>query len=385
MKTVLAAAVLILPIAAGLTMQRIFQVPDEYRGRPGRPRLLAAVLGLVLLAALVAGTLWTIPAVYDRPSPSNPEALLPTKPHPPFPPDGSPEEGTERFLVTILIVEEGLGLERLVHLIDQIDVRFPEESGEERRWTFDAFGRECRLQLTLDEPRAIKKIGLHFGYRLQYSFGSWSGGGSVAWNVLDQAVGSFQEIAGLPIGSGWSLPAFSLVPERFPRSAKLGLFALRLAPDDPLRKVSFDEFALETGIPERIPGREKYGSTSLNIPTGGFVLAAHSGFSTVLLLIAGLLIVQAFPRRFAVLPVVLAVLVLIAAALDRHGLAVHMGRLEDPAATLSERALAADSLPATFFFRKTARASARGIAEDAQAPEPLREHARAALDGLSRW
>jgi hypothetical protein len=77
-------------------------------------------------------------------------------------------------------------------------------------------------------------------------------------------------------------------------------------------------------------------------------------------------------------------MVLVAAALDRRGLAVHMARLQDPAATVSERGLALDSLQSTFFFRKRAREAAKGIADDPAAPEPLRERARALAD-LSDW
>jgi len=118
-------------------------------------------------------------------------------------------------------------------------------------------------------------------------------------------------------------------------------------------------------------------------PAPGLALAGHIGISALLLMLAALLLTQLFARRSLAFVGVLAAVVLYVAALDRLALGTHLSHLRDPGEPVRARITACCHASDTFFYRKTALARVRAVADDPQTPLALRDVARGAARFLA--
>jgi len=118
-------------------------------------------------------------------------------------------------------------------------------------------------------------------------------------------------------------------------------------------------------------------------PAPGLGLAGHIGISCLLLIVAALLLTQLFARRSLAFVGVLAAVVLYVAALDRLALGTHLSHVRDAQAPLAARITACWHATDTFFYRKTALAGVRAVADDPQAPSALCDVAQGAARVLS--
>jgi len=94
-------------------------------------------------------------------------------------------------------------------------------------------------------------------------------------------------------------------------------------------------------------------STDWDLPARGILLAGRLGLASLFLFVGGLLLMQVFTHRVALMPVIFACLVLYAAALDRATLAMHLSHLDDKSAPFAARFQAAVQSTGTFFFGRT--------------------------------
>jgi len=352
--------------------------------RPLLARILAGISGASLILALAAGTIWQIHGVYGTGTAGEQgECLVPSLPPPPFPQWEEDGTGSERFLVHLMALSRGLGFSTQVEHLEQFEVFWPRDKNKEYLRSFSAFDTDYRYGFHL---MSVDDMGLRFSHDLRYKgferSGSSSGSSRLKWrDSRDIAVETIDHWS----SDGFSHHPLSLLPRRYGNRKEIVLVAQRISREDPLKKVGPSKFLEETRILESLSKpKATTGGNASNFPLGLVALAAHTGASMVLLLLVPILLSQVFIRRFSAFLCALLFSLFLAIGLDRYGLGVHRGRLEDREAPLVERSIALDSLTTSFFFRESARMAARKIYKDSSEPKALRERAYDIICQLTR-
>jgi hypothetical protein len=158
--------------------------------------------------------------------------------------------------------------------------------------------------------------------------------------------------------------------------------------DDPLEGVTLAEWAdrhredLARELDEHGGRYKRPPPTVIEGPVPGLVLAVHLGASSLLLLVAAVLLTQCFARRPLAFVMVLLAIVLYVAALDRLAVGTHAGMLTSVEAPLPGRIVASQCIADTFFYRGLARTRLEAVAKDERAPSSLRTSAEVSLNVL---
>jgi len=177
-----------------------------------------------------------------------------------------------------------------------------------------------------------------------------------------------------------------------PRTVGLATFFVPVAKDDPLKEVSGQEFAEWYRSEIAYEGAAKRHATSsgafrasLNFqPVRGLVLMAHIGLSSLLLVVAAVLLAQIFKRRGLAFAGVLTLVILFVAVLDYSVLDTHLEHLNDTGASLTTRTTACRQAAGSFFYSDTALREIEAVAASDQTPKMLRNQARQVAHQLRR-
>jgi hypothetical protein len=378
--TGLALWALLYPIAVILVIVRIviffrrsrggFVVPDRSR-RPGRRRLIAriicGVIGAMILVALGIGAMWDARGAITL-------LHLPTKPPPDLPKPRKNEAlpiEKARLLFHFIFIRNNIPI-----YAEEMEVRLPEDGGRNfsKAGSFSAVRFEIKLALsTLIVTRfagSSSDLSSNAQYHLQLrdSLRSSSASGGVNLNIPKMGDGSSvaarTEILGTMLGDAM---------------VQVICLARLVALDDPLKAASFSELVqgLTGFVNLAAPPITRTQDLGMSNPAG-IRLAKNMGFSFGWLMVAALFLSQCFARRGMALAGILALCILYVAALDRAALAAHVSKLENKDLTVETRALAAESLFDTFFYRNSAMKAADRAAKDATNPESLRKLLRSA-------
>ena len=394
-------------------------------GRSPQPRhlvvrIVCGVLGVIILVAIGVGTSQEVRRCYASEEPPKPLTLrVPTLPPPdlPTPPQGGREVEVKeaRLLASFLAVEVGAGEPRSVGAW-QIDIRLPRDKG--RLLTLGTVvGRSnvsSQVQVSALNARPPgapprEPSGASFddirAYRAKAAPAPTLVAvyGSTCFICSGPGLQMNRGRGGLPLDEVWCVEgpgSYTYLSAQPPLSIVHGpehqlIFvarACRVAEGDPLREVPVAEFVrqheaevrqacddqLLACFHHRHPRKPEDDN-----PFRGFALALHIEASSLLLLVAAILLSQLFARRSLAFAGVLAAVVLYVAALDRAALGSHLSRLADPQASVATRMVASWQARDTFFYRATAVRAYEKVAADSEAPAAVRELAAAGARWLS--
>ncbi len=385
------------------------------RGRRPRPRhivvrVVCGILGAAILGAIAVGTWREVQRCYPAEEPAEPLTVrVPTLPPPG--PTGTlkinerAEIEKARLLFTFVVAEFEAGELRPV-AVGQQEVRWPEDRNRDFRKELQVGGSSAFFRFHFDSLRwsTSPREGTHQAVvwcRGQRELGSVTrphGGSSMnsmggdfelnqPWHIFNPIVSFFL----------WEKPPLSIAsgPGSGPAALLQLAWGVCVAEGDPLKEAEATEFlrqheaevsearrdALRGGVGPNL--RLGMRNADERAPALGLALAAHIGISSLLLFVAALLLTQVFTRRSLAFVGVLAAVVLYVAALDRIALGTHLAHLRDAKAPLAARITACWHATDSFFYRKTALASVRAVADDPQAPSALRDVATEAAQVLS--
>ncbi|MCX7806602.1 MAG: hypothetical protein N3A38_15670 [Planctomycetota bacterium] len=374
--------VLIAALVVVVRLLRREAIPS--RSRAPRPRHIAArivcgILGIGVLVALGVGTLMEArDGLYSvLESADHIKVRVPAQ-QPPEPPEGLDSgEAAPLNRARVLMHAVFIKGEYPIHA-EEIDIRLPEDAGR-------IFSKEGRLgsahyEFTL-APRGVR------AWKSEDGSVRLDGEVQVSSEFRSALYSSSRVVRVLSFGRPYVLSEFKPAdphPLSVTRSPLTGtvvvLYARLVRRDDPLKEVPLGQYTREVGGFESLGWRkseERFAGGAAHPDAPPILAFAESaGFSFLFLLAAAVLLAQMFARRGLAFAGTLALCLLYAAALDRMALCIHMDRLADGNRPATVRALAAESLPCTFFYRKTAWNAAKGTAENQSAPEPLRKVAR---------
>lgn len=363
-------------------------------------RIICGTVSAGILIAVGVGTWQQVAACYSPPAAQVTKALhVPSKPPPAVTEESVPPL---RFLVHVMVV--GLSSETPQILqVKEFDTGSPNRpQGQPWQAEFRVGSTEVQCSLDLrDLSVAFYSSGQAYilasgGVRIEvdHPFGRSSYGQSF-WDLEDRHL--YEVWTG---GSSSDNPLSALPGPRLDELHLL-LLATMVAEDDPLKEISAEEFAKAHAlrINRVIPGLEaRRGaekrtlsrSSRQELPPGLVALAPYVGPAGLLLLVAAILLAQLFTYRPLAVAGMLAVMVLYVAVLDGLALSTHLGRLRDAGAPVSERMRGCVQAGDTFFHRASADRALRAVAEDASAPDELRQLARRVLAATSgfraaRW
>jgi len=145
--------------------------------------------------------------------------------------------------------------------------------------------------------------------------------------------------------------------------------------NDPLETIDVSEALARAGGWPSLPVADAgHGTSSGGIETSspGLAWAAHVGRASSSLVASAVLIALFFRRRMLAIAITSFFVVVLAVALDRWMVDVHVSRLLDEDRPLDVRCVAAAELRSSFFFRDSARQAARRVADDEATPRALR-------------
>jgi len=393
-------------------------------GRRPRPRhivvrIVCGVLGAIILVAIGVGTSQEVRRCYAGEGPPKPLTLrVPTLPPPELPtPAGGDREAEvkeARLLVSFLAVEVGAGEPRPVGAW-QLEVRLPQDKG--RMLTLGTVvgrynvGSRVMVGALNARPAGApprEPSGASFGdiraYRAKADRPATLVADYGGTSFLCSGPGLSMSLgrAGLPLDEVWwvegprvytylrAMPPLSIVhgPEH-----QIVFIAQgdRVAEGDPLEEVPVAEFVrqhegeLRQASDDQLLAcfRHRQPRTPAEDIPRFLALAGHIELSSLLLLVAAILLSQLFARRSLAFVGVLAAVVLYVAALDRAALGTHLSRLADPQASVATRAIASWQARETFFYRTTALRAYEKVAADSEAPAAVRELAAAGARWLS--
>jgi len=340
-----------------------------------RWRVACGVLGAALVVAVAVGTWQTVRASY-RPSASlsNVTLRVPTRPLDlgSVLPGAVPD--SVRFLATLLVLDARASELRPVY-VKEFDLQWPRDRRSEDAFQVAGLRGLCVMRVDAvdresDDPCA--------GLRVRGGMGiAWEGisGFDGMWNTFDCT----GERPLCPIVShvfsGMGSNPLSVTPHT-PEQFSAALAIVPVAQEDPLQTVSIDEFLhwhkadlKERGVTYGEPVTPWYASGA---PAGGGRLASRLGWTSWVLLAAAALLAQLFRRRDLATAGMLLGMVLFIAGLDRVVLAYDLSRLEDSAASLDVRFVAASRVPATFFYKPTAALRVAQLSVRPDLPAELR-------------
>jgi len=382
--------VVVLLFVAFLVMLRR-GVGFRLRGRGSRQRhivvrIICGSLGLLILVAIAVGT-WHEARFCYLPDKAA-RVRVPSREPPPAPEIARGHQVAAdgvRVLLRLVVVDTSFGGRRPV-VAHTFDVRWPEDRGRPFEAAVDLAGSAAVAELVVQDLNWSKRYAAQptLEARTQLSFRGhdWvsSRGASGPLTdgprmVLTRAPRWARKNRPLSAVATWQ-PGFAVV-----------MFSTRVAPDDPLREVGLAEFFGERDdrvrelVAAEVPDRRADHRPPAEIPARGVALAEHIGASSLLLLGAALLLIQLFRRRGLAFAGLLTALVLYVAVLDRAVLDMHLSRLRDPEAPVATRLVACRRAFGTFFYRQRMLEAMEQVADDEQAPERLRDHARRAPRG----
>jgi len=393
-------AALVVAVALWLSRRGVLHLGRRPRPRHIVVRIVCGVLGVAILAAIAVGTWREVQRCYvpAEPAPTltvRVPALPPPAPPTTFKPDGTAEIEKARLLFTFVVAEYEAGELRPV-AAGQQEVHWPEDLVRRFQKEFEVGNGSFLFGLQFDSLRWIRSsregadqavvrcTGSHelrCRYRGNRGGGSSSTGGDIdlskPWHACHQAYPVPGTRPPLSIASG---------PSRAPVIFQFAS-GVCVAEGDPLKEVAIADFLrqheaeLQRAIVERgvKPSlRLAMGGLDEKVPARGLALAVHIGVSSLLLIVATLLLTQLFARRSLAFVGVLAAVVLYVAALDRIALGTHLSHLRDAKEPVGARITACCYATDSFFYRKTALARVRAVAADAQAPSALRDVAQEA-------
>ena len=366
-------------------------------------RVVCGVLGAAILGAIAIGTWHEVQRCYaaEEPAPAltvRVPTLPPPAPPATFRPDGTAEIEKARLLFTFVVAEFEAGELRPV-AAGQQEVRWPEEWGRRFQKEFEVGDSSFCFGLQVTSLRwsregadrvAVKCSGSH-ELRSRYR-GNRGGGNSYAGGDFD-------------LSKPWlrCYPIYGMLGVNAPLSIASGpdpasavwhfVWGAPVAEGDPLTEIEVAAFLgqheaevrqalVERGVTPN--WRLAMAHPDEHAPAPGLRLAGHIGISGLLLIAAALLLTQLFVRRSLAFVGVLAAVVLYVAALDRIALGTHLSHLRDATEPVRARLTACCHATDSFFYRKTALACVRAVADDPQAPSALRDVAQEADRVLSR-
>ncbi len=350
-------------------------------------RIICAALGALILGAVAVGTWQDVRRCYE---PGEKAEVLtvhvPARPAPSLPAPLAGEFGAEieraRLLVHFMVVDVSSGRFRPLH-IEEDEIKWPEDRGRTYGTSFELDAIKVEYGFSIDALRARRaepgkppflepRGNMHVSHQDRYRRGSRSGG------FAKEGVSHWRQLRAARPPSNRPL---SIVPGTPPSEIRAFFVVTRVAEDDPLKEVPATEFLesregamreamSKSGGGEIVP---RFGRLKRAVSMPGVALAAHIGISSLLLLVAAILLTQLFTRRSLAFAGVLAAVVLYVAVLDRAALAAHLSRLRDPQASVETRLSAATQATTTFFYQETAQAALDEARKAEASSVPLRE------------
>ncbi len=355
-------------------------------------RIVCAALALAILVAVGVSTHLDVNALYEEELAAEAKTVrVPTGDAPPPPllpksPFWTPV-GKERFLVRLLVVDKTTLLP--VHA-ETFDVAWPKARARWLERRFHVAGHRASYRFILHQvwwqrpPRESRKqtrlLWAPGFATLRYRGFPSSSPRSTSSPLKSGYIGRLGREKPGPYNP------LSVVRRRFP-GLEVFRFVSRVTETDPLKEVPLSDFARARASEmsqwlehERGGQRTSWRRSSKDMPLKGFAMAGHFGPVCLLLLAAAILLAQLFTHRGLLFPVVLAVIILYAASLDRMVLGRHLTELSQADAPVGTRVSACRNAENTFFYVQTAREAFGAVAEDQDAPAALRRVAKEAAD-----
>lgn len=320
-------------------------------------RALCAILGFGLLAAVAVGTWLDARADYADEAAPAATLRLPSRPSPlpssipPAPESVDLDKG--RFLLHVVVVQESLDEVGPVQAVEY-ELRLPEDRGKEFRPSLELPGYGVEFSFSVDKIQAGREDGTvvlnpwgDHSLTLRRRLGTSSSSGTLH-GVHVRFVGHEPRVKNL----------FSISPGAA-RSYSLFVLPTLVADDDPLRRAAAAELMREKeGLLRaalKRDGRSLRTRAGVESDAPGVSLMDQVGATSLLLLLAAVLLSQVARRKSLAFAGWLAAIVVLAGAMDRAALGLHASRLENAQAPVRDRRRACARMADTFFFRKTAR------------------------------
>lgn len=391
----------IFPVLAGLALllwmsSRRGGPRRVLRRRPVVVRIVCAAMGAGLLMAVGIGSWQQAHGVYAERDAAEPLTIaVPAGPPPEVPaiPEGEAEVAMEkaRLLLAFVVLDFAGGTPEGVYVQQKV-LDWPTTSRFKGRTVIDGARIDCEMNIyqvvctyrdrwhktgpACIAVRSSTEVEVTTGHRM-------SGGSGPADFVEIESAGGLSIWPGCRAKPGW----FSVVGGR--TRLLYGFWVVYpLTADDAMKRIPLADWAAEQqeALSKLVPKVEDRMAQFVDYPDGdappGLALAGQAGFSSLGLLVAAILLSQLFRRRGMGFALVLALLVLYVAGLDRLALGVHLDKLSDGDAPTGVRVRGCAQAMDTFFYRQTAIHSMEEAARDASAPEMLRTTARAGADAL---
>jgi hypothetical protein len=395
----LGLAVLAVVVAAAVTLWRraarnpLFLPAGKRKTGPlQRWRIACGILGAALVVAVAIGTWQTVRASYTlSPALSDVTLRVPTRSLG----LASAPPGTTlkdvRLLATLVVLDARAAEVRPVY-VKQFDLQWPQV-----RYATETF--------RLGELSAVYTVSVQ---EVEHQSGHGAAGlvlrgqQHIEWSRTWDTWGYTKEFGRRDEGPVYALPAamFAEFARKSPLSVtpptvaeySCALWIVPVAQDDTLEALSLEQFVQlheadlkGTGLYGLAPHatwRADWGT-----PAGGAKLAERLGWTVWVLLAAAGLLAMLFRRTDLALAGMLLVMVLYVAGLDRTVLAYDLSRVEDSAAPLDVRLVAASRVPATFFYERTAALRVAQLSVRRETPAELRGRLREIRQqmGLDRY
>jgi len=357
-------------------------------------RLVCGALGVAILAAIGFVSWREATAVYAV-SPAGPGSIrVRTKTPREFSGDITPDRDVSlkeaRLLIQAVILDTAAGDSFTAIHVDEFDIRWRRGRGNRVATSVDIEGG------TVDYSLDISDLRLERGKTTGTPTLRGSGVRNVTYRSRN-GTGYSSRSGGVPIVDGLACSAdfrsgslmranepLSVISSGSPHGALvLCTFVHLVDPDDKLATTSISQFLAdrqrqiarylsEAGVSD-YHWRSRW-RIDPDVPPMG-ALVERIGVSSLLLLVAAILLSQLFMRRGLAMMGMLTMVVLYVAAIDRVALSVHVSHLQDADGPLAKRLAACRSAAETFFFAGTASSQLKAVADDENNPQALRRQA----------
>jgi len=359
-------------------------------------RIVCGALAALILVAIGVGTWQDVRACYPEDEGAAPLLVHVPAREPASPAihyeDGRPVGLKAKVLLHVVVADtSGAGL-RPLHA-EELVLAWPDEKGKRFRTEVEVAGTRITHSAAIQDVQ-IWRGDEGEGDRIQFSVGFSAQARSAGSS--SSSSGSMHLAPGEPVchlrshgRAAFAKRPLSITTGPRPSEHLAVFYLLSLAEaEDPLREESVGEVlrAREAAFREALAHHGSGGGGSWRgsrkVPLRGLALAVHIGASSLLLLVAAVLLSQLFVRRGLGFAGVLAAVVLYVAALDRAVVGAHLSRAADAERPVATRLVACHQAVDTFFYRGTATRRLEALAEDAEAPRPVRGSAEAAAAEL---
>jgi hypothetical protein len=328
-------------------------------------RIICGTLGAGIVIAVAIGTYQQAQSHYAVKPGNEPTIAMATLPEAKVEMYKLPADA--RLVYQFIVADYSSGAPDILH-VERLDLSPPDWSAQ--RVTFEAGG--CRFQL------ALKGLAPWWGYGHRGPTLGENLSYESVWQFGQSTSFSSRDILGLTARDAVRGPAnaypfaFGFRPDMHLR---IFTFAQLVSPTDPLRGTPAEQWAAQH-VEELDAARAGDSNMVFRHTTATAEMAAHLGLAAMLLGLAAILFAQLFTRRGLALAGMVTVMILYIAVLDRVGLSINTSHMEDANAPVATRVIGLHQSAETFFFAKTANEHISSLAQDASAPNELRDLAK---------